>query len=80
MRSFSMENKAKNYDWRTCLYCGADYDRWCHAAVIKQDVVGYPEEVEVNCSSCGAAYRVQRVILWRILQEETLTANKCLHE
>lgn len=75
-----MGSESDNYDWRTCPYCGADYEGRCHAKVVKLDVAGYPEEVEVKCSSCGAAYRVQRVILWWILKEETSTANKCLRE
>ena len=65
-----MGNKVESYDWRTCAYCGADYHQWCHSKVIKVDVLGYPEEVDIKCRSCGASYQVQRAILWRIRQLE----------
>lgn len=52
---------------------GADYDRWCAPGVIKSDAGGFPEEVEVECHSCGAVYQVERVIVWQLREEKAVT-------
>lgn len=67
------QDDVKDHDWKTCPYCGFGYDRWCGARVVKSDVCGFPEEIEVKCHACGTVYQVQRLILWRLSEKEAAT-------